>query len=421
MWRIGKESKPDPGYYGRGNMFTYIISLILLVIPPAITSESSWTSPDIRIVEEWSLDVLDRIEPAYTHLGTVYGVESENGFEWHTILVDKDYVLHFEGNTLIDSIPYYGDIWRMTFSPDCRYLLGYCYNDEKLILFDLAESTVISNPFFSGSSELPGNPLIRVTNDGTVLVKHSTYLRMYDSHFNTILSRDNFSWGGSFISLSNSGDRFYVEDNYSIYAYDIQANLLWSVALPESNEQYPSRSFSLSNTGAMLAVTDFDKLYMYRTDSGDLMTEFTFEENIRNPEFSESDAFLLVDCFTDPDVTPHKPINSFGFRSFTLQNNSIEIYSEFHAPNHRIDLTMPYYFSDYMISENGFILGFLYYNPSFVRIALLSPRMEFKWLSENLAFNRNWNFYFFSNQNIRSDNSGFWYFDGETLHSCLIE
>ena len=58
-------------------MITYIISLVMFSIPPAITSESSWTSPDIRIVEEWSLNVLDRIEPAYTHLGTVYGVESE--------------------------------------------------------------------------------------------------------------------------------------------------------------------------------------------------------------------------------------------------------------------------------------------------------------------------------------------------------
>ncbi len=407
-------------------MITCIISLVLLVIPPAITSESSWTSPDIRIVEEWSLDVLNRIEPAYTHLGTVYGVESENGFEWHTILVDKDYVLHFEGNALIDSIPYSGDIWRMTFSPDCRYLLGYCYNDEKLILFDLAERTVISNPFFSESPELPGNPLIRVTNDGTVLVKHSTYLRMYDSHFNNILSRDNFSWGGSFISLSNSGDRFYIEDNYNIYAYDIQANLLWSIALPETTEQYPSRIYSLSNTGAMLAVTDFsstdfNKLYVYSTTSGDMMVELRFEDSMGGPEFSESDSLLIVQCYTHPEVTPRRPINSYGLRSFALQNNSIEINSEFHAPNIAAESTMSYCFSTYMISNNGFILGFLYYNPSFAKIALLSPDMDFIWLSENLFWNRSWNFSFPSNQNIRNDNSGFWYYDGESIHSCLIE
>ena len=63
-------------------MITNFISLVLLVIPPAITSESSWTSPNINIVEEWSLNVMDLIDPAYTHLGTVYGVESEEGFEW---------------------------------------------------------------------------------------------------------------------------------------------------------------------------------------------------------------------------------------------------------------------------------------------------------------------------------------------------
>jgi len=402
-------------------MITYIISLVMFSIPPAITSESSWTSPDIRIVEEWSLNVLDRIEPAYTHLGTVYGVESENGFEWHTILVDKDYVLHFAGNTLIDSIPYYGDIWRMTFSPDCRYLLGYCYNDEKLILFDLAERTVNSNPFFSGSSDLPGNPLIRVTNDGTVLVKHSTYLRMYDSHFNTILSRDNFSWGGSFISLSNSGDRFYVEDYYSIYAYDIQANLLWSVTLPESNEQHPQRNFSLSNNGVMLAVTDFDKLYIYRTDSGDLNAELRFEDNISGPEFSESDAFLVVDCHTHPQVTPQRPIDSFGLRSFSLRSDMLEINSEFHATSHLTESSMPVSFSTYMISDAGFLLGFLYYTPDYGRVALLSPEMEFMWLSENLKENGNWRYSFMSNRAVRSDNSGFWFFDGESIHSCLIE
>ncbi|MCD4700867.1 MAG: hypothetical protein K8S24_03325 [Candidatus Aegiribacteria sp.] len=402
-------------------MITNIISLVLLVIPPAITSESSWTSPDIRIVEEWSLNVLDRIEPAYTHLGTVYGVESENGFEWHTILVDKDYILHFEGNTLIDSISYSGDIWRMTFSPDCRYLLGYCYNDEKLILIDLAERTVNSNPFFSGSSELPGNPLIRVTNNGTILVKHSTYLRMYDSHFSCTLSLDDFSWSGSFITLSNAGDRFYVEDNYSIYAYDMQANLLWSIALPEATEQFPSRSFSLSNTGSMLAVTDFNKLYIYSTDHSDMLTESTFEDNISGPEFSESDAFLMVNCFTHPEVTPLRSIHSFGLRSFALQNSSIEINSEFHVSRFMTGLTMPYSFSTYMISDNGFILGFLYYDPDFGRIALLSPDMDFIWLSENLFRNRSWSFRFISDKNIRSDNSGFWYYDGESIHSCRIE
>ncbi len=67
-------------YVERGEMVVNIISLIMLVIPPAITSESSWTSPDVRIVEEWSLNVMNLIDPACTHLGAVYGVESEDGF-----------------------------------------------------------------------------------------------------------------------------------------------------------------------------------------------------------------------------------------------------------------------------------------------------------------------------------------------------
>ncbi len=105
-------------------MVVNIISLIMLVIPPAITSESSWTSPDVRIIEEWSLNVMDLIDPLELDIGTVYGVESDGGFEWHTVLVDKSFVLLLEGDTVVNTIPYSGDIWTITFSPDRRYLVG---------------------------------------------------------------------------------------------------------------------------------------------------------------------------------------------------------------------------------------------------------------------------------------------------------
>ncbi|MCD4700835.1 MAG: hypothetical protein K8S24_03165, partial [Candidatus Aegiribacteria sp.] len=210
-----------------------IISMIMLAIPPAITSESSWTSPDIRITTEWSLNVMDLIDLEYGYIGAVYEGESDEGFEWHTVLIAKDNILHFEGNNLIGSIPYSGDVYLMNFSPNCQYLLVYCNTDEKLTLFDLEESTAKSIPLFSSEIGLHGNPRIRVTNLGTVLVKHSTYLRMYDSDFNCVLSRDDFSWGGGFVGLSNTGDRFYSTTSNSLYAYDIEGNLLWNTVLPE--------------------------------------------------------------------------------------------------------------------------------------------------------------------------------------------
>ncbi len=394
----------------------------MLVIPPAITSESSWTSPDIRIVTEWSLNVMDLIDPAYTHLGTVYGVESEEGFEWHTVLVDKNFVLLLEGDTVVNSIPYSGDIWRMTFSPDCRYLLGYCYL-KKLILFDLAESTVKSIPLFSSGMELPGNPLIRVTNDGTVLVKHYTYLRMYDSGFNCILSRDNFSWGVEFVGLSEAGDRFYTTTYDSLRAYDMQGNLLWNTELPEPHEffGFRTREFELSNTGSFIAVSDFHKLHIISTDDGSQIAQFDLEESISDPVFSESDSIIAIDCMTHPPTTPLSQINSFGVRTVSLQNESYELNSQFQATSSLSEPGMPNSFSSYSVSDNGSLLGFLYYSPTFGRVTLLSPDMEIIWLSENLKQDGSWSFYFPSSKGLCNDNSGFWYFDGTSIHSCLIE
>ncbi len=404
------------------NMITNIISMIMLVIPPAITSESSWTSPDIRIVEEWSINVMDLIDPAYTHIGTVYGAESEEGFEWHTVLVDKNCVLLLEGDTVVNSIPYSGDIYMMTFSPDCQYLLGYCYL-EKLTLFDLAESTVKSIPLFSCEMELQGNPRIRVTNDGTVLVKHSTYLRMYDSDFNCILSRDNFSWGVEFVGLSDAGDHFYTTTYDSLRAYDMQGNLLWNTILPEPHEfwGFRTREFELSNTGSFIAVTDFHKLHIFSTDDGIQIAHFDFEESISDPVFSESDSIIAIDCMTHPPTTPLSPINSFGARTVSLQTGSYELNSHFQAASSVLEQGMPRGFSTYTVSDNGSLLGFLYYSTRFGRFTLLAPDMEIVWLSENVKQDGSWRFYFPSNQGLQSDNSGFWYFDGESIHSCLIE
>ncbi|MCK4671382.1 MAG: hypothetical protein KAT47_02495 [Candidatus Aegiribacteria sp.] len=400
-----------------------IISMIMLVIPPAITSESSWTSPDIRIATEWSLNVMDLIDPAYTHLGTVYEVESEEGFEWHTVLVDKNFVLLLEGDTVVNSIPYSGDIYIMTFSPDYRYLLGSCYNDEKLILFDLEEGMVKSIHLFSSGMGFPGNPRIRVTNDGTVLVKHSTYLRMYDSDFNCILSRDNFSWGVEFVGLSEAGDRFYTTTYDSLRAYYMQGNLLWNTELPEPHEfwGFRTREFELSNTGSFIAVSDFHKLHIISTDDGSQIAQFDLEESISDPVFSESDSIIAIDCMTHPPTTPLSQINSFGVRTVSLQNESYELNSQFQATSSLSEPGMPNSFSSYTVSDNGSLLGFLYYSPTFGRVTLLSRDMEIVWLSENLKQDGSWRFYFPSSKGLCSDDSGFWYFDGTSIHSCLIE
>ncbi len=397
-------------------MVVNIISMIMLVIPPAITSESSWTSPDVRIVEEWNLNVMDLIDPAYTHLGTVYSVESEEGFEWHTVLVDQNYVLQLEGDIVVDRIPYSGDIWRMTFSPDCQYLLGYCSSDEKLILFDLAESTVKSIPLFSSGMELPGNPLIRVTNDGTILLKHYTYLRMYNSDFNCILSRDNFSWGHAFVGLSDAGDRFYTTTYDSLRAYDIQGNLMWNSELHERADE-----FHISRDGTYIISNNNHNLQVIKSTDCDQIARIEFEEQTSNPVFSESESLIAVGYWTHPQITPLRPINSFGVRTVSLQNGSYELTSHFQAPNSISEPGMPHSLRCHSISNSGYLLGMLAYDrPNiFARLVLLSADMKIIWLSTSISQG---SFRFIDTYGkFRSDNSGFWYFDGERIHSCLIE
>jgi hypothetical protein len=396
-------------------MIVNIISLIMLVIPPAITSESSWTSPDIRIVEEWSLNIMDLFDPACTYLGTVYGIESENGFEWHTVLVDKECVLLLEGDTVVNSIPYSGDIYRLTFSADCQYLLGYCYSDEKLILFDLAESTAKSIPLFTSGMGVPGNPLIRVTNDGMVLVKHFTHLRMYDSDFNCILSRDDFSWGHAFVSLSNAGDRFYTTTYDSLRAYSIEGDILWNRELfePHDPRMIHTRNLMLSHDGTFITVMDLYKLQCISTEDGTQIARFDFSESINDPIFNESNSIIVINCYFSGE--------NIGARSISVTDGIFKLDKYFSMNDYRIVSEMPVGFNSQSVSNSGHVLAFLVYQQPrvFARIVLLSPSMDIIWLSSSLP-DANARFVNFDT-GFRSDNSGFWYFDGESIHSCLIE
>ena len=394
-------------------MVVSIISIIMLVIPPAITSESSWTSPDIRIATEWSINVMDLIDPLELDIGTVYGAESEEGFEWHTVLVDKNFVLQLEGDRVVNSISYSGDIWGIAFSPDRRYLLGNCSHDEKLILFDLAENTVKSIPLFSREIGLPGDPLIYVTNDGTVLVKQSTYLRMYDSNLNCVLSRDDFSWGRN-VGLSNAGDRMYSTTYDSLRAYDMQGNLLWNRELFEQHEfwQLNIREFLISNDGSYVVITDFDKLQVISTADGTQCARFDLTEHILHPIFSESDSKLALCYVTDTTV---------GTITISVFDDMFKLEDYIEISSSRAEREMPVSLRVLSISENGYILGYFPFEyPSiYGKFVLFNPDMEIEWLSESMT---SWKNRFIGTFcGLRDDGSGFWYFDGESIHSCLIE
>lgn len=395
-------------------MVVNIISLIMLVIPPAITSESSWTSPDIRIVEEWSINVMDLINPLELDIGTVYSAESEEGFEWHTVLVDKNFILMLEGDTVVNTIPYSGDIWTITFSPDRRYLVGYCSHDEKLILFDLAESTVKSIPLFSREIGLGGGPLVRVTNDGTVLVKQSTYLRMYDSDFNCTLSLNDFSWGRN-VGISDRGDRMYSTTYDSLRAYDMQGNLLWNRELFEPDDELLThvRNFMLSHDGAYITVLDLYKLQIISTDDGAQIARFDFEERVHDPSISESDSVIALSYFTD---------TSIGVKLISFVDGNFKLDKYLSMNDHRTVSEMPVHLVSESVSDNGHVLAILPYQHNtrlFVRIALLSPYIDIIWLSSSLHDSHAG--FTSSDTGFRSDNSGFWYFDGISIHSCLIE
>jgi hypothetical protein len=400
-------------------MLTCIISAILLAYPSAITSEEEWCAPGISVTEEWSLDVMNRIDPAFRHLGDVYGVESEDGFSWHTVLVAKGYVLHFRDDVLIDSLTYEGDIDYIKFSANHRYLLGYSGTDNTMKLFDLIESTVVYQLVFSHDMGLLSEPSFRLADDGRIIAKHSTYLRIYDSDLDVVLSEDDFEWGGRFIGMTHDGSRMYACNDNSIKVLNANAEYSGRFDLPESEGEIALRNYAVSNTGQYIAVTDQSILYLYDARSGSRISEYSFETLLRDPVFSSDDKHLLVGTFTVPELTPLRPENGFGLALLSFMDSDLSLVSEYYSPG--LSGELPSFFSDYMVSTNAYSIGFLYYFPSFVRIVLLSDELEMLWLSGDASIPP-YNAWFINHQQgINPDGSRLWFFDGQLLHFCIAE
>lgn len=402
-------------------MLTCIISALILSVIPDLTSWSEWTASGVTVTEEWSLNVMDRIDSAFRHLGDVYGVESEAGFHWHTILVAEDYVLHFEDDSLIDSLRYDGDIDFITFSPNHRYLLGYSGMDRTMKLFDFDESTVKYQLVFSHDMEFHSGPSLNLTDDGEIIAKHSTYLRIYDADFNVIISKDDFEWGGSFIGMTDDGSRMYSSDDFIIRAFNENAEEIWSTDLPATDDDFPNRYFTVSNTGEYLAVSYQTGLYLYDAITGNVISEYRFEADLRKPEFSENDRYLIVGEFTHPEVTPLRPEEGFGLILLTVAESALDIISEFYSPGSRDDL--PNTFSNYRVANDGTSVGMLYYAPGFLRIALFSNESECQWMSGNASLyepypSKAW--FIEQQQGISADATRIWYYDGRSLHACIV-
>jgi hypothetical protein len=203
----------------------------------------------------------------------------------------------------------------------------------------------------------------------------------------------------------------------------MQFNLLWNIELPEPHEfwGFQAREFELSNTGSFMAVTDFHKLHIISTYDGSQIGQFVFDEHISNTEFSESDSNIAFSCFTHHETTPLRPINSFGARTISLQNESYELNSHFQAANSLSEPGMPDILKCYSISNSAYLLGILSYNSprNFARLTLLSPVGKIVWLSDRIS--QGSSRFIDSYGEFRNDNSGFWYFDGTSMHSCMIE
>ena len=102
-----------------------------------------------------------------------------------------------------------------------------------------------------------------------------------------------------------------------------------------------------------------------------------------------------------------------------INESNLDVISEFYSPESRGDL--PSFFSNYRVSSNGYMVGFLYYSPGFVRIAILSSECELKWMSGNASGTPPPSAWFIpQQQGISPDGSRIWYFDGTILYSCIV-
>jgi len=406
-------------------MLTILCSFIYLssnVIPPEMASECNWISPEFNIIEEWSLDISDYIDPSATLVGNVYRAETEDGAEWHTILIDQETIFRFEGNALTDSISYPGIIINAIFSPDFRYMLANHHDTENAILFNLEQKTYesISIPLLSSR--------VCLTDEGQIIAKDLNTLRIYDSDCNLIRFKNDISQNARISLMQPSSiDLIFLASYDSIWAYDFQLNPLWCIerVMRHTFSGYsPVPDFTLSNTGEYIAVRHFIDLDIYCTDSGRLISSFEFPERSFKVRFSESDSILAMPYIDELQNAPGSAAY-FGIKEFQLHDGIYEYAGDFMAPNSQTEEGMPSMLDIQSVSDDGFILCNAIYN-SGTRMLLLSPELDVIWISDmnphgGLFFYISSSAMYYCSGYFCCDNrSNFWYFDGNTIHSCII-
>ncbi|MEN8208039.1 MAG: hypothetical protein ABFR50_02190 [Candidatus Fermentibacteria bacterium] len=200
----------------------------------------------------------------------------------------------------------------------------------------------------------------------------------------------------------------------SLRAYDMQGNLLWNIELFEQHEfwQLSIRDFLISNDGSYVVITDFDKLQVIRTADGIQCARFDLPEHILHPTFSESDSKLALCYVTDTTV---------GTITLSVFEDLFELEDYIEISSSRAEREMPVSLRVHSISDNGFILGYFPFEyPSIHgKFVLFNADNEIVWLSNSMTSSKNRFIETFCG--LRDDGSGFWYFDGESIHSCLID
>ena len=195
----------------------------------------------------------------------------------------------------------------------------------------------------------------------------------------------------------------------------MQGNLHWTRELfePDNQRIIHVRNLTLSHDGTYIIVLDLYKLQIISTDDGTQIARFDFAERVLDYSISESDSVIALTCYFAND--------NIGVKSISLAEGDFKLDKFLSMNNYRSVSEMPVQFTSESVSDNGYVLATLpYEHPRlFARFVLLSPNMDIVWLSNSLHDSHAG----FANSatGFRSDIPGFWYFDGESIHSCLIE
>ena len=395
-------------------MTAILLSTCILTTPLQI-GEGSWTSPDIQVIEDWQFDPFDYINPADAFLGHIYSTTSEDGFDWQAILVDEEFVLILAKEGIADQIPYQSDVHQLRFSPNGRFVLICDYQNNLLTRLDLLEHDFQTfKPFPEGINYI----LLTITDSGLIVAKRRSCLKLFNYDLEEVISINGLGIN-IYDKIVSGGSLFFVTNTTELSAYNETGRVLWTSEFPLPDKLQALKYITTDSDGLRIVVLSYQELFVLDGMIGDELFYMDFEDFFGGAWLSPSSDYLVCNFSAASGLEGDPAFGILLISEFDRMNPVIvNAESRYDSSDGYTRLT------PLSVSDNGLILC-LFRSNRFMgsnRFVLLSSECEPLWYTGWFCGNP----YFFSYLSgrrgaIQADGSGFWFYDGSTVHFYKIQ